>query len=64
MWQLEIFVFIFQLAFDSTHIMITTVPSELGYGDRGAGARIPGGSVLVFTLELLKVTGDYVKADM
>ena len=46
------------------NLLITTVPSELGYGDRGAGARIPGGSVLVFTLELLKVTGDYVKADM
>jgi hypothetical protein len=31
------------------------IPSELGYGDRGAGAEIPGGAVLVFTLELLKV---------
>lgn len=31
------------------------IPSELGYGDRGAGADIPGGAVLVFTLELLKV---------
>ena len=33
------------------------IPSELGYGDRGAGGAIPGGAVLVFTLELLKVKG-------
>eukprot|EP00934_Nitzschia_sp_Nitz4_P005695 Nitzschia sp. Nitz4//scaffold35_size145790//120754//121414//NITZ4_003053-RA/size145790-processed-gene-0.214-mRNA-1//1//CDS//3329549193//5685//frame0 len=33
------------------------IPSELAYGDRGAGGRIPGGSVLVFTLELLEVKG-------
>ena len=26
------------------------IPSELAYGDRGAGARIPGGSVLVRNL--------------
>ena len=31
------------------------IPSALGYGDRGAGGSIPGGAVLVFTLELLKV---------
>merc|ERR1719223_926326 len=31
------------------------IPSELAYGDRGAGGMIPGGSVLIFTLELLKV---------
>ena len=37
------------------------IPSELAYGDRGAGGRIPGGSVLVFTLELLEVKGDYVQ---
>uniref|UniRef100_A0A6U6HBJ7 peptidylprolyl isomerase n=1 Tax=Odontella aurita TaxID=265563 RepID=A0A6U6HBJ7_9STRA len=33
------------------------IPSELGYGDRGAGASIPGGAVLIFTLEMLEVTG-------
>lgn len=34
------------------------IPSELGYGDRGAGGSIPGGAVLVFQLELLEVLGD------
>jgi len=37
------------------------IPSELAYGDRGAGANIPGGAALIFTLELLEVKGDYVK---
>lgn len=31
------------------------IPSELGYGDRGAGADIPGGSVLIFEMELLAI---------
>jgi FKBP-type peptidyl-prolyl cis-trans isomerase len=31
------------------------VPSDLGYGDRGAGSAIPGGSTLVFELELLSI---------
>jgi len=36
------------------------IPSELGYGDRGAGGSIPGGAVLIFTLELLKVRNIYL----
>jgi len=31
------------------------IPSDLGYGDRGAGPNIPGGSTLIFEMELLSV---------
>jgi FKBP-type peptidyl-prolyl cis-trans isomerase len=31
------------------------IPSDLGYGDRGAGGAIPGGAALVFTIELLDI---------
>lgn len=31
------------------------IPSDLGYGDRGAGGQIPGGATLLFTIELLKI---------
>eukprot|EP00545_Synedropsis_sp_CCMP1620_P012901 CAMPEP_0119018274 /NCGR_PEP_ID=MMETSP1176-20130426/18954_1 /TAXON_ID=265551 /ORGANISM="Synedropsis recta cf, Strain CCMP1620" /LENGTH=152 /DNA_ID=CAMNT_0006972233 /DNA_START=12 /DNA_END=470 /DNA_ORIENTATION=+ len=34
------------------------LPSELAYGDRGAGKDIPPGAVLIFTLEMLEVLGD------
>ena len=33
------------------------IPSELGYGDGGSGAKIGGGDVLVFTMEILKING-------
>lgn len=32
-----------------------TIPSELGYGARGAGGEIPGHSVLIFEVELLDI---------
>lgn len=31
------------------------IPSNLGYGDRGAGDAIPGGATLVFDIELLDI---------
>jgi len=31
------------------------IPSDLGYGDRGAGHAIPGGSALVFDIELIEI---------
>ncbi len=31
------------------------IPSDLGYGDRGAGGSIPGGSALIFEIELLNI---------
>ena len=33
------------------------IPSELGYGDRGSPPKIPGGAPLIFTMEILDITG-------
>jgi len=33
------------------------IPTDLGYGMRGAGADIPGGATLIFDLELLSIEG-------
>jgi FKBP-type peptidyl-prolyl cis-trans isomerase FklB len=38
------------------------VPSELGYGDQGSPPKIPGGSVLVFKMEIIKIEGGKVPA--
>lgn len=38
------------------------IPSELAYGDSGSGAKIPGGSMLIFTIEMIKINGDKVPA--
>ena len=31
------------------------IPSDLGYGDRGAGGAIPGGAALIFDIELVDI---------
>jgi FKBP-type peptidyl-prolyl cis-trans isomerase FklB len=33
------------------------IPSDLAYGDRGAGGAIPGGATLQFDIELLEIKG-------
>merc|ERR1711907_267362 len=39
------------------------IPSELGYGDGGSGAKIKGGDVLIFRMEILKIKGGKTPAD-
>merc|ERR1719277_2227656 len=38
------------------------IPSELAYGDRGAGGKIPGGACLIFIMEIVKIKGPTVPA--
>ena len=38
------------------------IPSELGYGDSGSGAKIKGGDTLIFKMEIIKIKGDSVPA--
>jgi FKBP-type peptidyl-prolyl cis-trans isomerase FklB len=39
------------------------IPSDLGYGDGGSGAKIQGGDVLIFRMEIVKIKGDKKPAD-
>jgi FKBP-type peptidyl-prolyl cis-trans isomerase len=32
-----------------------TIPSDLAYGDKGAGEKIPGGATLVFSVQLATI---------
>merc|ERR1711871_1700413 len=36
------------------------IPSDLGYGDRGSPPKIPGGSTLVFVMEIIKINAKKV----
>lgn len=40
------------------------IPSDLGYGDRGHPPNIPSGAVLVFTMEIIKIAGDKIPAEV
>merc|ERR1719499_2760651 len=39
------------------------IPSDLGYGDGGSGAKIKGGDVLIFRMEIMKIKGNKKPAD-
>jgi FKBP-type peptidyl-prolyl cis-trans isomerase FklB len=39
------------------------IPSELAYGEGGSPPKIPGGSALVFQMEIIKINGDKVPAE-
>ena len=39
------------------------IPSDLGYGDRGAGGDIGPGDTLVFTMEIIEINGRHFMCD-
>jgi FKBP-type peptidyl-prolyl cis-trans isomerase FklB len=39
-----------------------TIPSEMAYGASGSPPKIPGDSVLIFKIEIIKINGDKVEA--
>lgn len=48
----------FQIALVNMHIgdhWIVYIPSEMGYGTRGAGRDIPGNSTLIFEIKLIAI---------
>lgn len=48
----------FQIALVNMHIgdhWRVYIPSDMGYGSRGAGSNIPGGSTLIFEIQLLGI---------
>lgn len=48
---------VLQLMVEGDKYEIYAAP-ELAYGERGAGAKIPPHSTLIFEIELLKIKGD------